>query len=105
MGQAAHSEGFVHFDTTANAEKAFKLFRDWAAKQNERDDADFCIENLNTVGEGVMYVVSSAKIANCEWQCEEIRDWFKKQPGCQRITQDIITCEGSVGWDVNDKEE
>lgn len=106
MGQAAFSNGYVQFDTTENAVKAFEAFHPWTNEQNLREDAHFCIENVNVEDSnaGVSYVVSSAKIANCEWQCEEIRDWFKKQEGCQSVSQDVMTCENSVNWDVNDKE-
>lgn len=107
MGQSAYSNGYVRFDTVENAVGAFNEFLLWAKEQNERDDVDFYIEDINVDDDstGVGYVVSSAKISNCEWQCEEIRDWFKKQPGCQRITQDIITCAGSVNWEKDFDEE
>lgn len=100
MGQSAFSNGYAQFDTTENAMDAFEKFQDWVNTQINRRDANFCIENVNLEDSnaGVSYVVSSGRIDNCQWQCEEIRDFLKIQPGCQSISQDIVVLEESVNW-------
>ena len=106
MGQSAFSNGYAQFDTTENAINAFEKFQHWAVEQNVREDVHFCIEDiaLEDSNAGVSYVVSSGRICNCEWQCEEIRDWFKQQAGCESVEQDIMTCENSVNWSKEDEE-
>ncbi len=106
MGQCAFSNGYAQFNTTGNSVNAFEKFVEWVNMQNNRRDANFCIENVNLeeAGPVVSYVVSSGRIDNCQWQCEEIRDFLKIQPGCQSISQDIVVREDSVNWSKDAEE-
>lgn len=107
MGQASFANGFARFNNIDDAIDAHGRFQDWAGEKNALKDVDYCIENINLedTNNGISYVVSSAKYANCEWQCEEVRDFFKGQKGCESVEQDILVREGSVNWSKDDDEE
>lgn len=105
MGQFGYSNAKVQFDTVENAIKAFDLFFSWSAEQNVREDDYFNISSADTHIDEITYVVSSGKVTNCEWQCEQIRNWFKQQEGCLRIEQDIMTCESSVNWEKGEEDD
>lgn len=112
MGQPAYSNAIVRFDTCANATLAVEAFQKWAELADNRTlpeppnadkdgsiNGDYCIEDI---GQGedneVTFTVSSPRYQNCIWQCENIRDFFAKQEGCQSFEADVMTCEDSVNW-------
>lgn len=105
MGQPAFSNAYVQFDTTENALSGYEAFEKWAEEKNDLKDVDFDISSVNVEDSNaaVTYTVSSGRYQNCEWQCEEIRDFFIKQKGCVSVEQDILTCENSVSWRKDDK--
>lgn len=107
MGQSTFANGFTRFNNIDNAIDAHGRFQDWAREKNALKDVNFCIQNINLedTNNGISYMVSSTKYENCEWQCEEVRDFFKDQEGCERVEQDILVQEDSVNWSKEDNED
>lgn len=107
MGTPAFCNGYVDFDTAENATKAFAAFDIWKDEKNNLKNEHYSIHsvelNLNT--SVISYTVDSGRYQNCEWQCENIRDFFKAQIGCLNVTQDILVYENSVNWNNNDENE
>lgn len=125
MSQPAYSNVIVRFDTRPHASTAQNSFEAWvnmAHKQNLPEptspppggsiNGNYCIGDIFRPkhGEGVEITctVYSSRYENCIWQCENIRDFFAKQEGCQSFEADVMTCEDSVNWyrkDENGDEE
>lgn len=101
MGQSAHCNGYVQFDTTENALNAWQAFCRWSIMMNAKPDESYSIQNIDIEDDAVAevsFVVTSSRYQNCIWQCEQIRDFFKVQPGVISIDQNVMTCEDSVNW-------
>jgi hypothetical protein len=112
MGQPAYSNGHARFDTEENAAKANTAFQEWIklaeSKGFPTDDCsedcsdyqngDYNISPPNIAGEEIEFIVDSMRVDNCIWQCENIREFFRKQPGCVCIEMDVMVCEESVTW-------
>jgi hypothetical protein len=107
MGTPAYSNGYVQFDTTENALNAFKSFDKWVDAKNALKDEHYGIYDLEfeNSNAGVKYTVDSTRFENCQWQCENIREFFKVQVGVKSITQDILILEDSVNWTPEDEDE
>ncbi len=107
MGTPAYSNGYAQFNTTENALNAFEAFKKWADEKNELKHESYGIHSVALVDSdaGVSYSVESMRVDNCEWQCENIRDFFKTQEGCTSVEQDILICETSVHWVKGEDDE
>ena len=103
MGQSAYCNAIIRFDNVENRRAAEILFTDWAeaANRNEHpkpNKGDFSIDEINGEDDELRFVIDSMRVDNCVWQCERVREFFKKQPGCVSVEQDVMTCEDSVNW-------
>lgn len=116
MGTPASCNAYVRFDNEENALKAVLLFDKWIKlaeegklpeKSPEEDksiNGDYGISAVSQEKEEITFEVESPRYQNCIWQCENIRDFFQQQPGCQQIEQDVMTCEESVNWYREDQD-
>ena len=107
MGQPAYSNAIAQFDTTEHAANAYDAFKIWAEAANSKTNEDYSINEIELEDSDacISYTVDSMRYQNCIWQCEQIRDFFKKQEGCLEVGQDVMTIEDSVNWIKGDDEE
>jgi hypothetical protein len=75
-----------------------------AKDANNNKEQDYCIYSIlyNPDNASIDYTVDSGKFENCEWQCEQILEFFKQQSGCLNVDQPIMVCESSVNWQRDD---
>jgi len=113
MGTPAFTNSYVSFDTEEHAASAELAFRNWVKLAHEKKlperegeeslNGDYGIGNINRDGTEITYEVASERYQNCIWQCENIRDFWKTQPGLECVEQPVMTCEDSIDWYKEDE--
>lgn len=110
MGQPAYSNGIAQFNDIELASKAHEKFLEFVDKadkkafKNEELNGDYGIVDVKWLGHQITYTVDSSRYQNCVWQCEQILEFFKLQPGIVEVQQDVLTSENSVSWAAADDE-
>ena len=107
MGQPAYAKVTVSFESVECRDKAQGAFTIWAdqavlGKLPPPNDGDFDIYFINGVNNTLTFEVGSGRYANCVWQCERIRDFFKEQSGVLSIEQDVHALTDSINWYKNE---
>jgi len=99
MGQYSYSEGLVKFSNDDEANNAYSKFCNWADEKRALKDEDYDIFDIElSVENHISYKIQSMKYENCVWQCEMVRDFFKKQEGCLGVEQNVMVLEDSINW-------
>ena len=115
MGQPAYTNAHASFDTEANAKLAERAFLKWInladegklpesehTKEKDSINGDYGISSVDCDGNEITFMVESPRYQNCVWQCQNVRDFFSEQPGCESIEMDVMTCEDSICWSKED---
>jgi len=115
MGTPAYTSAYVRFDTPQHASDAAMAFRKWARLANDGKlpeikggkpiNGDYGISAIDAHDCEITYQVESGRYQNCIWQCQNILDFWKTQPGLEWVEQNIMTCEESVNWYKGDDDD
>ena len=89
MGQPAHSDIFVSFDTKENAQKAKILLDNYSDIIKTRWDGDGNLADLKVEDDGLSCQVYSDRVQNCEWQMRKIAVLLAESGGVIEFTADL----------------
>lgn len=111
MGTPANTvDAHASFENEEQASAAFPLFMEWAHKANDGkgpEEGDFDISDIQRNGKFIYFFACSVhnffacsgRDFNLQWQCEQIRDWFIKQPGILKVEIQVVIQGDAVYWE------
>ncbi len=105
MGCYTYTDAIATFDTEENARKALGGFVEWATGKNGLKDEDYSIYDITMKDNRLHYRVDGGRPENCQWQCENIRDYLKKVEGCTAVEQSLYVQDEAVCWYKGEDEE